>query len=266
LSGEGADETLNGYVRYQPLRASRALGLGRLLLPHTRFLERGRLEIRARKLRKFLTLPTLDDFVLFNACDLLPGDLRQVGFEPRDEFSFRRDRLAEARRAYPTDRLRQAMYLDQHTFLCSLLDRNDRMTMGASIEFRVPFLDFRLVERLASFSTARLTRGFSRKSLLRSSMRDRLPESVQRHPKKGFGVPWTRYMKEVPVYRDLLARLHDVEPIASGPFDRMRVQDAVSRWGRGDGELEPLIRMLMLTAIWHEVRFREPLARTGTAP
>ena len=55
-------------------------------------------------------------------------------------------RLAGPTRASP---VRQAMYLDQHTFLCYLLDRNDKMTMGASIECRVPFLDYRLVEGAA---------------------------------------------------------------------------------------------------------------------
>ena len=47
------------------------------------------------------------------------------------------------------------MYSDQHTFLCSVLDRNDRMTMGASIECRVPFLDYRLVEMLAALPSWR---------------------------------------------------------------------------------------------------------------
>jgi asparagine synthase (glutamine-hydrolysing) len=42
---------------------------------------------------------------------------------------------------YPNSLRRQALYFDQHTYLCSLLDRNDRCTMGASIECREPFLD-----------------------------------------------------------------------------------------------------------------------------
>jgi asparagine synthase (glutamine-hydrolysing) len=40
----------------------------------------------------------------------------------------------EAKSLYPGS-FRQALYFDQHTYLCSLLDRNDRCTMGASIEW-----------------------------------------------------------------------------------------------------------------------------------
>ncbi len=255
LSGEGADETLNGYIRYQPLRWPLALEAGRMILPHVRAFERGKLELRARKLRKFLSMPSFDDFVLFNACDLLPGDLRELGFEPRDTFSYRRTVLGEAQRQYPRDYLRQAMYSDQHTFLCSLLDRNDRMTMGASIECRVPFLDYRLVEQVAAWPTSVLTPGFARKAILRRSMDDRLPEPVKRAPKKGFGVPWAKYAREVPAFRSLVESLPDREPIRSGPFDREKLRGTLRRYLNGESQFDPIMRVMLMTAVWHDVRF-----------
>ena len=72
----------------------------------------------------------------------------------------------------------QAMYSDLHTFLGSILDRNDRMTMGASIECRVPFLDYRLVEMLAALPSSVLLAGKRNKHVLRQAVGDRLPEAV----------------------------------------------------------------------------------------
>jgi asparagine synthase (glutamine-hydrolysing) len=147
------------------------------------------------------------------------------------------------------------MYSDQHTFLNSLLDRNDRMTMGASIECRVPFLDFRLVEMAAALPTRRLLPGFQRKVLLRRSMHDRLPSAVQRHPKKGFGVPWHKYAREVPVFRDYVERLPDKEPIASGPFDRSRLRSALKSYLAGDTRHDPVMKVMLMTAVWFDSCF-----------
>ena len=104
------------------------------------------------------------------------------------------------------------MYYDQHTFLCSLLDRNDRMTMAASIECRVPFLDYRIVERLAALPTHSFLRGSKGKYLLRKSLGSRLPDSILRHRKWGFGVPWSQYFRTVPWMRERLLALPDTPP------------------------------------------------------
>jgi asparagine synthase (glutamine-hydrolysing) len=55
----------------------------------------------------------------------------------------------EAKELYPIT-LEDKPYFDQHTYLRSLLHRNDRTTMGASIECREPFLDQRLLTGLGS--------------------------------------------------------------------------------------------------------------------
>lgn len=258
LSGEGADETLNGYVRYQPLRFPQLLSAGKHVLPYTRFIERGKLEVRARKLRKFLQMGELSDFVLYNACDVLPVDLERVGLRPTGDLSFRRAKVEEAARLYPKDWLRQAMFSDQHTFLCSLLDRNDRMTMGASIECRVPFLDYRLVERLGALPTSDLFPTRARKAVLRKAYADRLPEAVQKAPKKGFGVPWRSYLMSHPAFRSDVEQLHRSPAILDGPLDAKRVLQTTKDYLAGDTSLEPLVRMMLSVATWHEATVRAP--------
>jgi asparagine synthase (glutamine-hydrolysing) len=148
------------------------------------------------------------------------------------------------------------MYLDQHTFLGSLLDRNDRMTMGASIECRVPFLDYRLVEGLAASPTDRLFVRLRGKAPMRRGMQDRIPRSVLAHKKWGFGVPWGKHLREVPELRQFVGMLPALEPIKSGPFERKRVRAMVDAFLRGDERSDVLIFQLAMIAIWHDACVR----------
>jgi asparagine synthase (glutamine-hydrolysing) len=263
LSGEGADETLCGYVRYRPLRFAGALSAGR---PVVSLLASASGARRLRKLARFLGTASIEDWILYNACDVLPSELAEVGLVvPRAEFPYRRAVLEEARALYPREPMRQAMYGDQHTFLVSLLDRNDRMTMGASIECRVPFLDYRLVEGLAALPSRHLLgAGWRSKRLLRRSLGHRLPPAVRRARKWGFGVPWAAYLRGIPELRDAVERLPEAEPIRHGPFDAIRIRNAVRLFLAGDDDLASLIRQLVLVNVWHEAAFNTATS-TATA-
>jgi len=250
LSGEGADETLGGYVRYRPLRYPGLLGAGRAVVPA--LAGALRLDGRARKLSRLLALGTNEASVLFNTCEVLPPDLVPLGMQPAARFPYREAVLAEAKRAYAKDLVRQAMYSDQHTFLCSLLDRNDRMTMGASIECRVPFLDYRLVEGLASLPTNTLLAGGKPKGLLRAALGDRLPATHLKARKWGFGVPWADYLRNVAELREVVESLPRLAPIVDGPFERAALGRTVGAFLAGDRHLDALVRQLVLVALWHQ--------------
>lgn len=251
LSGEGGDELLGGYVRYQPLHHPRLLDAARPIFPAlaSAFKLNGRLQ----KLAEFLTLGSNDSFVLFNACEVLPErrNLRRREGSPR--FPYREKIAAEARELYPNDYSRQVMYLDQHTFLCSILDRNDRMTMGASIECRVPFLDYRIVELLAALPSRILFNGRGGKPLLRKYAGPRLPQRVLRHRKWGFGVPLTKYLRTVPELREQIKALPRLSFIKESPLEKLPLQAAVREFLIGSNEQEAIIKQLFMMAIWHEV-------------
>jgi len=245
LSGEGADETLGGYVRYRPLRYPSLLSMGRRILPKLSNVLQ--LDGRWRKLARFLEFDSLDRFVLFNACDTLPDDLTPLGLSPNGWFPYREQVLAEARDLYPYDYARQAMYSDQHTFLCSVLDRNDRMTMGASIECRVPFLDYRLVETLAALPSSTLFMGQKSKGLLRAAMGSRLPSAVLRHRKWGFGVPWKRYLREVDELRARLCDLPDSCLVRQSPLKKSAIEKQVKDFLAGNDRPFPVLMQLLMT-------------------
>jgi asparagine synthase (glutamine-hydrolysing) len=266
LSGEGSDETLGGYVRYQALRYA---GWLRLASPAVRAARAAGVRGRIDKLARFLNLATTRQLVLFNACEVLPDDLARLGRPPGSRFAFRETIVDEGERLYPGDPVRQAMYSDQHTFLSSLLHRNDRMTMGASIECRVPFLDYRLVEGAAALPSSDLLSGHQSKPLLRQALGKRLPTTIQSQRKWGFAVPWNRYLRTVPELRDRIATLPTVEPIRSGPFDAAKVRAIVRDFLAGDSDASALVVRLFMIAIWFETcvqRRVEPRRLPAAAP
>jgi len=267
LSGEGSDEFHGGYVRYSPLRHERLLGLGRAALPLLR-LGSG-VHRRVRRMARFLALEPTDGMVLFNAANVFPEDLEEAGLNPSGRFPYRESILAEARGLYPGNLTRQAMFLDQHTFLCSLLDRNDRMTMGASIECRVPFLDFRIVEKLAALPTRELLPGRESKPLLRRALGDRLPEKVLTGRKWGFGVPWSSYFRTVPELRDLVRDLPGHPIVRDSPLDGSRLRAIIDGFLGGATRQEALITQLVMLATWKEnylTRFRDLGAVAAHSP
>jgi len=249
LSGEGADETLGGYVRYRPLKHLGALRAANALVP--RGLVAARANGRIRKLARMLDLGSREEFVLFNACDVLPVDLAALGVSSSDDFAYRRELLDEAAAAHPGEPVRQAMYLDQHTFLCSLLDRNDRMTMGASIECRVPFLDYRLVERLAASPSNSIFPDGRSKAVLRDALGDRLPPEVLAGRKWGFSVPWSSYFRTVPELRRIVEGLPEERPVCDGPFDSRALRALVRSFLDGDPRTDAMMRQLVMISVWH---------------
>jgi asparagine synthase (glutamine-hydrolysing) len=253
LSGEGADETLGGYVRYRPLRHPLMLAASRALLPLLQPVLAT--QPRLRKLGRFLKLGGIDKFVLYNSTNIFPEDLESVGFSATGYFPYREQVLDEAKELHPGEPMRQAMHCDLHAFLCSLLDRNDRMTMGASIECRVPFLDYRLVEGLAAMSSQALLAGRQSKPLLRAAVGDRLPPAILSGRKWGFAVPWSRHLREVPDLREHVMALPEQAIIQDGPFDQNKLRATVNQFLSGDGRQEALIKQLFVIALWHEVYF-----------
>ena len=81
-------------------------------------------------------------------------------------------------------------YLDLNFRLPELLlMRVDKMSMGVSLEGRVPFLDHRFVEYAMRIPESVKTRDGVLKYILKKSVRNVIPNSVIDRPKQGFGVP-----------------------------------------------------------------------------
>ena len=88
------------------------------------------------------------------------------------------------------------LYADMKTYLVELLMKQDQMSMAASIESRVPFLDHHLVEFVAGLPADRKLSGFSTKRILREAVRDVLPREILERPKMGFPVPFGSWLRD----------------------------------------------------------------------
>ena len=81
-------------------------------------------------------------------------------------------------------------YLDLNLRLPELLlMRVDKMSMGVSLEARVPFLDHKFVELVMGIPAALKTRDGVLKHILKKAVRGIVPEEVIARKKQGFGVP-----------------------------------------------------------------------------
>jgi asparagine synthase (glutamine-hydrolysing) len=77
----------------------------------------------------------------------------------------------------------------------NLLDRGDRMTMGAGIEGRVPFLDHDLVEYAFSLPDRYKIRGKMRKWVIKQIAMQYLPDHIVNRPKAGFVMPLAQWFR-----------------------------------------------------------------------
>lgn len=88
-----------------------------------------------------------------------------------------------------TDPLADMSRADLQTYLVELLMKQDQMSMAASLESRVPFLDHRLVETVSRIPGRVRLHGGTTKALMRDAVRDLVPDPIMNRSKMGFPVP-----------------------------------------------------------------------------
>ena len=91
--------------------------------------------------------------------------------------------------------LDRLLYTDLKTYLVELLMKQDQMSMAASIESRVPFLDHHLVEFAAALPPRMKLRGFTTKWILREAVKAILPAEILTRKKMGFPVPFGLWLR-----------------------------------------------------------------------
>jgi asparagine synthase (glutamine-hydrolysing) len=206
LTGEGSDEVLGGYPKHV---YERFVGpYQRLVAPwlHRRLVDGivDRLPYSQRRLQvlgaSFGVRDEQERMVRWFGA-LLRDEQAQLSRLPRPPLV---DLGIVARRNTP---LRKILAFDQLSWLPdNLLERGDRMTMAASIESRMPFLDVELVEFLSGLPDRYRVRGLTTKRLLREAMRELLPAEILARPKVGFRVPtneWFRREWRDPIFEAL---------------------------------------------------------------
>ena len=89
------------------------------------------------------------------------------------------------------------MAVDLQTFLPdNILEYTDKMSMAVSLEVRVPYLDYRVVEHSLSTPFRYKLRSGNSKILLREAFADLLPPANANAPKRGFNFPLAVWMRD----------------------------------------------------------------------
>jgi asparagine synthase (glutamine-hydrolysing) len=92
--------------------------------------------------------------------------------------------------AWEKSHLHWMTYVDLNTRLPELLlMRIDKMSMGVSLEGRVPFLDHKFVELAMSIPESVKTKNGTLKYILKKAVRGLIPDELVNRKKQGFGVP-----------------------------------------------------------------------------
>jgi len=204
LTGEGSDELFAGYGRYsRALLNLRAGGALDAVLPNA---ARGLLAsairglgddyIGSRLKRSFLARASsfeesyLEPFANFDAVHRA----RVLGGRAAGAYSELGPLID--RNLLAVNPLEAMLRFDQVTYMEELLAKQDQMSMAASLESRVPFLDHHLVEWAARLPPDVKLRGGSGKALVRVAAERVLPRSITQAKKRGFFVPHTRWLRD----------------------------------------------------------------------
>jgi asparagine synthase (glutamine-hydrolysing) len=140
------------------------------------------------------------------------------------------------------------------------LYRADRLGMANSVEIRVPFLDYNLVNMAISIPGHWKIKGGEPKYILKKSLEPILPKEVLYRKKVGFCVPLEEWMKEIIVehVQDRFSQFCDETDI----FNKNSVAQLLDRCRRGDASVVHSLWNIYFLITWHERWFRQPIPET----
>lgn len=266
LTGEGSDETLAGYNRYRvTIFNSRFGSRYESLAPNAlRAAVKGGIDalpvatgLRRKLERTFLYLPSdldtiyFDNFAVFGRArqhEVLAPALRDrlAGIDP---YAAHHAALA---RTNARSLLNRLLYADSKTYLHELLMKQDQMSMAASIESRVPFLDHPLTEFAAALPLEMKLRGVTTKYILRQAMQSSLPPEILSRKKMGFPVPVGAWFAGP--FRHLIDEfVLSPRAAARGLFDMNAISSMADRHMRGEQKHDQRLWALVNLEIWQRI-------------
>jgi asparagine synthase (glutamine-hydrolysing) len=267
LDGQGGDELLAGYHLY--------IGPYLTQTMRTRGLWATLKTVRELWIRTDNSMAFLLALGLYNS---LPGSIQRLtigigntrfrtnptislsmlnsSFERR----FHERRLGQGKhRGYDNlaERLHQDLFLYS---LPALLRYEDRNSMAFSLEARVPFLDYRLVEFCFSLPVSQLIRHGWTKWLLRQAMEGFLPEQVTwRRDKLGFATPEQQWLREGVRW---ITQLFGHDEIQTLPYLHTRVIQQLRSLSANDLINIPGLWRIVNLEMWHRVFFGEDTVKS----
>jgi asparagine synthase (glutamine-hydrolysing) len=251
LTGEGADELFAGYDRYR-LEALRSrtdwipISVRRGMSAMARPWVGG----RARKALEAAAMGPASGFVHLRS--VMPHELRRGLLRAEVAAQVPSDHLESRMAAYfdASSGLDAALRADTLEWLPDdLLMKVDKTSMLASLEARVPFLDYRIVERVAGFPVAWKYQNGRSKVLLKAVAEGMLPAEIVHRPKHGFRPPIGHWLQgSLRAY--LESTLLDSTALSYRWLEQDAVRAIVRRYWNGEERLAPPVWVLLCLEIW----------------
>ena len=267
LAGQGADEPHGGYGRHQA-----AAVLDRLRLVPAAAAAPAAAIARAlpRAARARRTAHVLggrgDAERLLRLVEITDAPVRAALLDTRPRGSEATAERLERARGILADvpgrgLLEQALYLDTHMFLPDgILICNDKMSMAAGLELRVPFLDLdlmRFVERIPASARVKPRAG---KRLHRMAMERILPPGIAGRPKHGFATPYDDWLRAS--LGEEVERRYAAGSALGALIEPSAVARLVAEHRSGRADHKAILYCLLELSEWHAafVEAREPVA------
>ncbi|HWW13947.1 MAG TPA: asparagine synthase (glutamine-hydrolyzing) [Candidatus Dormibacteraeota bacterium] len=265
LTGEGSDETLGGYTRYAwTLLNSRMDRAYRGLTPAAlRRMVRGGIDAlplsaaSKRKLKHTFLMrdgSSWSSFYFDNFYSAFSAEEQDELLTPEAK-QMAGDTYAGSMKHWNDssgDLLHRLLYTDIKTYLVELLMKQDQMSMAASIESRVPFLDHELVEFTASIPAKYATKGMAGKCILKAAVEDLLPHSIVYRQKMGFPTPWA-YWLAGPSLNSLRSLLMEPRTLERGLFRTEAIERLFADHTAGRRDHGNRIWRLLNLELWFRV-------------
>lgn len=210
LSGEGGDELFGGYPTYQAHRMAgiwQAIpGIVRkgILEPAINSLpvSHNNLSLDFKAKRFIASADSKDDVRHYRWMGCMSIDKQLNLLKPEFSPLQTLDKLYGGLTDSPLlngngkrDVVSKIMLIDQITYLPDdLLVKSDRASMAASLEVRLPFLAYPVVEFARQLPVSMKLKGLTTKYLLKKALKPYLPKSILTRPKKGFGIPTAKWL------------------------------------------------------------------------
>lgn len=245
LSGDGGDETLGGYRWYTDFYKYYNF------MPSLAWFFKMLAQVRYRNLgERFLSLSIKDDAALYRQLtsprfslaeikDLFPASSQDL---PEDENYLINEHLSTCQ-----DRYKRFCNLDFHTFLVDdILTKVDRASMANSLEVRVPFLDYTVVEFLFSLPDSLVLKNGEKKYLLKQLLKKFVPAKIINKPKKGFSCPLIgQYLRP-----EVLAKLLNGRMAKDGFVVREKLQNLIENIHSGNNPAK--LWLMLVLEIWYK--------------
>jgi len=253
LTGEGSDELFGGYERYrwQKMNQRWARAYGIVPEPVRRWIQGQTATLpllgpgMRRKLRHTVLGRDLNFESLFLENFYCAGQTGLPGSVHREYMYYWNSRGADSP-------LARTLYADQKTYLGELLMKQDQMSMAASIESRVPFLDHTLVEFAAHIPDHLKIQGGTQKYILKEAVRNLLPRDVVHRKKRGFPTPFRQWLLD-PRAEPLYAALRSNDGLIAAYLDPREVEALIERHRSGREDATDSIWRLVNLQMWGDL-------------